>query len=98
MQNDNDRPDIVNMTKAAIQALECEVLPHSPDLTPSDFHLFQTLWNALRGVSFSNDMELWSWLDEFFDSRPADSNRHNDEKLIERWEEVVHNNGDYIIN
>lgn len=63
MQNDNARPDIVNMAKAAIQALECEVLPHSPYLTPSDFYLFQSLSNALRGVSFSNDMELRSWLD-----------------------------------
>ena len=101
LQHDNARPHIANMTKAAIQELEWEVLPHpsySPDLAPSDFHLFRSLSNALRGVSFNNDVELRAWLDEFFESRPGDFYRRGIEKLIERWEEVVNNNGEYIID
>jgi histone-lysine N-methyltransferase SETMAR len=59
------------MTKAAIQGIDWEILPHplySPDLSPSDYHLFRSLSlsNNLRGVSFNNDTELRNWLDEFF--------------------------------
>ncbi|KAG8330454.1 hypothetical protein J6590_063704 [Homalodisca vitripennis] len=35
--------------------MSCEVLPHppySPDLSPSDFHLFGLLKEALRGNAF----------------------------------------------
>jgi len=101
LQHYNARPHIANMTKAAIQTLNWEVLPHppySPDLAPSDFHLFRSLSNNLRGVSFSNDMELRTWLDKFFESRPGDFYRRGIEKLVERWEEVVNNNGEYIID
>ena len=41
--HDNTRPHIANMTKEAIQTHGWEVLPHppySPDLAPTDFHLF----------------------------------------------------------
>lgn len=101
LQHDNARPHIANMTKEAIQTLGWEVLPHppySPDLAPSDFHLFRSLSNALRGVSFNNDVELRAWLDEFFESRPGDFYRRGIEKLVERWEEVVNNGGEYIID
>jgi len=37
-------------------------------------------------------------LDEFFESRPGDFYRLGIEKLVERWEEVVNNNGEYIID
>ena len=101
LQRDNARPHVANMTKAAIQTLNCEVLPHppySPDLAPLDFHLFRSLSNSLRGVSFNNDAELRAWLDKFFESRPEDFYRRGIEKLVERWEEVVKNNGEYIID
>jgi hypothetical protein len=38
------------MTKAAIQELDWEILPHPPyssDLAPSDYHLFRSLSNNL---------------------------------------------------
>ena len=89
------------MTKEAIQTLGWEVLqhpPYSPDLAPSDFYLFRSLSNALHGVTFNNDVELRTWLDDFFESRPVDFYRRGIEKLIERWEEVVNNGGEYIID
>jgi hypothetical protein len=56
LQHDNARPQTANMTKAAIQELDCEILPHppySPDLAPSDCHLFffslqQSTWSFLQ--------------------------------------------------
>jgi histone-lysine N-methyltransferase SETMAR len=56
------------MTKAAIQELDWEILlhpPYSPDLAQWDYHLFCSLSNNLRGVSFNNDAELQNWLDFF---------------------------------
>jgi hypothetical protein len=76
-----------------------EILPHppySPDLTPLDYHLFRSLSNNLRGVSFNNDAELQNWLD-FFTAKPVDFFKRGIEILPERWEEVV-NNGEYIID
>jgi histone-lysine N-methyltransferase SETMAR len=49
------------MTKAAIQELDWEIPqhpPYSPDLSPSDNHLFRSLSNNLSRVSFNNDAGL----------------------------------------
>jgi hypothetical protein len=76
LQHDNARPHTANMTKAAIQELDWEIRLHpsySPDLGPSDYHLFRSLSNNVRGVSFNNDAELQNWLDKFFMAEPADS-------------------------
>jgi histone-lysine N-methyltransferase SETMAR len=61
LQYDNARPHTANMTKAAIQELDWEILlhpPYSEDHAPTDYHLFGSLSNNLRGVSFNNDAEL----------------------------------------
>jgi hypothetical protein len=62
------------LTKAAIQELDWEILPHlpySPDLVPSYYYHFRYLSNNLSGVSFNNDAELQNWLDEIFTAEPA---------------------------
>jgi hypothetical protein len=75
------------MTKAAIHEFDWEILPHPPyslDLAPSDYHLFRSLSNNLRGVSFNNDAELQNWLDEFFTAKPSDFFKRLIENLPER--------------
>jgi hypothetical protein len=50
--------------KVAIKELDWEILPHppySPNLAPSDYHLFRSLSNNLHGVSFNNNTELQNW-------------------------------------
>jgi histone-lysine N-methyltransferase SETMAR len=89
------------MTKAAIQELDWEILPHppySPDLAPSDYHLFRSLFNILHGASFNNDAELQNWLDDFFTVKPAGFFKRGIENFPERREEVVNNGGEYIID
>jgi len=52
LQHDNARPHTSAATRDAIQRLEFSVLPHppySPDLAPSDFHLFPKLKKHLKG-------------------------------------------------
>jgi hypothetical protein len=101
LQYDNARPHTTNMTKVAIQEHDWEIIPHpsySPDLAPSDYHLFRSLSSNLRGVSLSNDVELQNWLDDFFMAKPADFFKRGIENLPERWQAVVNNGWEYIIN
>jgi hypothetical protein len=63
------------MTKAAIQELDWEILPHPPyslDLAPSNYHLIRSLSSNLHEVSFNDDAELQNWLDDFFTAKLAD--------------------------
>jgi hypothetical protein len=99
LQHDNARPHTANMTKAAIQELDWGILPHPPyssDLAPSDYNLFRSLFNNLRGVSFNNNAELQNWFDEFFTAKPADVFKSGIENLPEHWKVVVNNGGEYI--
>ena len=85
----------------AIQPLGWEVLqhpPYSPDLAPTDYHLFRSLSNHMSNEIFDNQGDLERWLNNFFESRPADFWRNGIDKLVERWEQVVNNYGDYIID
>ncbi|KFD56382.1 hypothetical protein M513_02837 [Trichuris suis] len=82
-----------------ITELGWEVLPHpgySPDLAPSDYHLFGSLAVNLRGASFSNDEGLQKWLSDF--SKPPHFYRPGIEQLASRWEEVVNSEGEYIVD
>jgi transposase len=88
LQHDNARPHTANKTKAGIHELDWEILPcppYSPDLAPTDYHLFRSLSNNLRGVSFYNDAEVQNWFDEFFKAKPADFFKRGIENLPERW-------------
>jgi hypothetical protein len=85
------------MTKTAIRELDWEILPHppySPDLAPSNSHLFRSLSDNLRGVSFNN-AELQNWLDDFLTAKPADFKR-GVKNLPERWDEVMNNGREYM--
>jgi hypothetical protein len=89
------------MTNAAIHELDWAILrhpPYSPDLAPSDYHLFRALSNNPLGVSFNNDAELQNRLDEFFTAKPADFFKRGIGNLPERLEAVVSNGGEYIMD
>lgn len=101
LQHDNARPHVAKLTKTVIQELGWEVLqhpPYSPDIAPSDYHLFRSLSNALRGVSFNNDEELQLWLENWFTSKEVKFYRRGIEKLPERWQEVIDKEGEYLID
>ncbi|KAK8406844.1 hypothetical protein O3P69_007418 [Scylla paramamosain] len=62
--HDNARPHTAVHTINTLQELHFEVLEHpaySPDLAPSDYHLFGPLKDALRGRRFATDQQdVWS--------------------------------------
>ena len=84
------------MAMEAIVTCGWEVLPHppfSPDLAPTDLHLFPSSSNVMSGVLFHTDAELRAWLDECLVSR-SDFCQRGIENLVECWEEVVSDNGE----
>uniref|UniRef100_A0A7I4YP87 Transposase n=1 Tax=Haemonchus contortus TaxID=6289 RepID=A0A7I4YP87_HAECO len=97
--HDNARPHVVTMTRQKIQELGWEVLPHppySPDLAPSDYHLFRALKRHLRDKTFDNQEQLKLEVGNFFSTQSADFWRSGIDKLPVKWMKVIDNNGDYI--
>jgi len=71
--HDNARPHTTAHTINTLQQLNWEVLEHpahSPDLAPSDFHLFGPLKNALRGRRFADDDEVKEAVHDWLRNQP----------------------------
>ena len=61
LQHDNARPHTARSTDVTIQDLSFEFLPHppySPDLAPSDFHVFGPIKEAMGGKTSRADEEV----------------------------------------
>ena len=59
--HNNARPHTAAQTAETLRKLKFEVNvhpPYSPDLAPSDYHLFGPLKEALRGSRFTSDQEV----------------------------------------
>jgi len=73
LQHYNARPHTARSTVATIQDLSFECLPHppySPDLTPSDFHVFGPLREVMGGKSSRSDEEGQQSAHEWLHSQP----------------------------
>jgi histone-lysine N-methyltransferase SETMAR len=100
LQHDNARPHAARITQEKIKELGWEVLPHppySPDIAPSDYHLFRSLEHSLAGKKFQNVDEVKNHLESFFSSKKPEFFKRGIESLETRWQSVIDNNGDYII-
>ena len=99
--HDNARPHVAKMTRQTISELDWEVLPHpaySPDLAPSDYHLFRALKNHLRDKAFDDRAQLENDVGRLFASRSPEFWAKCIEQLPVRWEHVIDNNGHYIVD
>ncbi len=99
--HDNGRPHVAHLTQQKIKQLGWEILSHpswSPDLAPSDYHLFLSVRNYLCNKHYEDFDELNSDLIAFFKSKPDSFYRRGIELLPERWAKVVENNGDYFVD
>ncbi|GFO14300.1 LReO_3 protein [Plakobranchus ocellatus] len=75
LQHDNATPHSANLTQQWLQRYGWEILPHpahSPDLAPSDFHLFGPLKCHLGGMAFETEDDLISELRNWFDNLDVD--------------------------
>lgn len=100
LQHDNAPAHTAVRTKEKISELPgIEVLPHpaySPDLAPSDYHLFRSMAHFLRGRTFDSLEEVENGCREFFASKPAEWYRRGIEQLAQRWTKAVECNGIYF--
>ena len=84
---------------ATIHECGFELVPHppySPDLAPSDFHLFPNLKKALAGRRFASDNDVMTAVEEFLWSQPKDFFSTGIRALQHRWSKCVAVQGDYV--
>ncbi|GJQ72117.1 hypothetical protein Trydic_g3213 [Trypoxylus dichotomus] len=66
LQHDNARPHVAKPVKTQLETLKWEVLrhpPYSPDIAPSDHHLFHSMADSLPNQQFRSYEDLEKWLD-----------------------------------
>lgn len=97
--HDNAKAHIAKKTRDKIRELDWELLPHppySPDISPSDYHLFRALSRFLGGQRFTNEDEVKMTLGQFFDSQTPDFYECGILSLTRKWSKVVECDGDYF--
>lgn len=98
--HDNARPHVSKKTLQKLSELNIEVLkhpPYSPDLAPTDFHLFKHLDHVLSQKTFADHEGVKKAISDFINSRDEDFYANGIRKLVSRWEKCCTANGDYFI-
>jgi len=84
---DNVKPQTAKISRERISELGRELLPHppySPDISPTDYHLFLALDNFMRHKQFKTRVEVTSAVRQFFDSKFVDFYKNGIQKLLSR--------------
>ena len=99
LQHDNARPHTARATVEKIRTFGWEILPHppySPDLAPSDYHLFGSVKEQLRGQRFETLEDIRKAVRQRLRAAGTDFYHQGIFKLVERWTKCVQRNGDYV--
>ncbi|CAK9833213.1 Histone-lysine N-methyltransferase SETMAR [Anthophora retusa] len=86
------------LAMAKLKELHYELLehpPYSPDLAPSDFHLFPNLKKFLRGKRFSSNEEVIAAANDYFEELPKNHFREGINELENRWKKCIELKGEY---
>ncbi|KAG5322949.1 MOS1T transposase, partial [Pseudoatta argentina] len=97
--HDNARPHVAKPVKTYLETLKWEVLPHplySPDIAPSDYHLFRSLAHSLCEQKFTPYEDCTKWFDSWISSKDEQFFRRGIHSLPERWSKVVESDGKYF--
>lgn len=97
--HDNARPHTARSTVHLIEKFGWDVFdhpPYSPDLAPSDYHLFLLLKQWLQSQRFENDDELMTGVTNWLKSLAADFFDAGLKKLVQRYKKCVEVGGDYV--
>jgi histone-lysine N-methyltransferase SETMAR len=97
--HDNARPHAAARTQAMLQEFGWEVFEHpaySPDLAPSDFHLFPKLKEFLNGRRFKSDEEVNDAVKEWLNVLAAEVYDEGIQKIVTRYDKCLDVDGDYV--
>ena len=86
-------------TRRKLVELAWDVLPHppySPELAPSNLHLFPSMENSLKNLSLGNDENVKNHFN-FFSSKPKSLHKNGIMKLTQSQNNVLENEGEYVI-
>ena len=75
-------------------------MPHpsySPDPAPSDYYLLHSFQNHLNEKTFDSNEAVKNKLIQFFASKNKTFYKSGIMKLTERWQKVIEQNGQYMI-
>lgn len=101
LQQDNAKPHTSKLTRDKLKEFGWELLPHppySPDMAPTDYHLFRSLQQFLKGKKFNEKFEVENAISTYFAEKDQKFFKHGIELLPERWEKIIDNDGHYIID
>ena len=96
--HDNAPSHTTKPVRDTLEVLSWEVIPHaaySPDLAPSDYHLFASMSHALTEQCFGSYEDVKKWL-EWFAAKGEDFYWRGIHKLSERWGKCATSNGAYF--
>jgi histone-lysine N-methyltransferase SETMAR len=82
-----------------LQEFGWEVFEHpaySPDLVPSNFHLFPKLKEFLGGRRFKSDEEVKDAVKEWLNGLAAEVYDQDIQKLVTRYDKCLNVGGDYV--
>ena len=69
---------------------------YSPDLAPSDFHLFLHLKKLLGGKRLDGDDDLKDTVQKWLTSKAAAFYEEDIQKLVSRYDKCLSNGGEYV--
>jgi len=83
--------------KLAYLGFQCLDYPsYSPDLAPSDYHLFPGLKKQLKGHHFSSDMEVIAATETWLDGQLSEFFLSGLQKLEQRAKKCIELRGEYV--
>jgi histone-lysine N-methyltransferase SETMAR len=97
--HDNGRPHAAARTQAMLQEFCWEVFEHpaySPDLAPSDFHLFPNLKEFLGGRRFKSEEEVKDAVKEWLNGLAAEVYDEGIQKLVTCYDKCLNVGDDYV--
>ncbi|GBN49171.1 Histone-lysine N-methyltransferase SETMAR [Araneus ventricosus] len=97
--HDNARPHSAGVTQNLIQQFGREQFyhpPYSPDLTPSNYHLFLKLKRDFGGRRFESDDDAKNGVHQWLSSLAASFFEEGIDKLVLRYDKCLNNGGSYV--
>jgi len=88
-----------NIEQAAIRRTRLVELNHpaySPDIAPSDYHMFFHMKKFLRSKSFDSNDEAVMTVEDYLKNRNSDFFSNGITTLYDRWQRIVASEGHYL--